>query len=280
MMNFLSKTIAAATLLVGVTIAGPLFAAGEAPQIEEQNWTFAGPFGHYDAAQLQRGFQVFKENCANCHGLDLVSFRNLMQKGGPSFSEAAARAIAAEYTVTDGPDADGEMFERPARLSDRFPSPWANEQQARASNNGASPPDFSLLAKARAVERGFPTFVFDIFTQYQESGPDYLYNLLTGYEDPPADVEVQDGLYYNPKFIAGHALAMPPPLFDDAHEYSDGSPQTVDQYSRDVVAFMMWAAEPHLTQRKSMGFIVIIFLAIFSGLMYFTKRKVWSNVAH
>ena len=279
-MKLLTKTAAVATLVLGMAASGPVIAAGDAPHIEEQHWSFAGPFGSYDAAQLQRGFQVFKENCANCHSLDLVSFRNLVQEGGPMFSEEAARAIAEEYTVEDGPDAEGDMFDRPARLSDRFPSPWANEQQARASNNGAAPPDFSLLAKARAVERGFPTFVFDVFTQYQEGGPDYLFNLLTGYEDAPADVEIQDGLYYNPKFIAGHALAMPPPLFDDLHEYTDGSPQTVDQYSRDVVAFMMWAAEPHLTQRKSMGFIVIIFLSIFAGLMYFTKRKVWSNIAH
>jgi cytochrome c1 len=255
--------------------------AATALHVEEQDWSFSGPFGKFDRAQLQRGFQVYTENCSACHSMELVSFRNLMQEGGPGFSEAEVRAIAAEVSVLDGPDADGEMFDRPGRLADRFPSPWANEEQGRASNNGAYPPDFSLLAKARAATRGFPTFVFDIFTQYQESGPDYIYGLLTGYgADVPEDVEMLPGLYYNPHFMSGVQIAMAPPLSDEQHEYSDGSPETVDQYARDVAAFMMWAAEPHLVERKAMGFRVLIFLLIFAGLLFLTKRKVFASVKH
>ncbi|MEH6725261.1 MAG: cytochrome c1 [Hyphomicrobiales bacterium] len=280
MTTFLTKTVATATLIVGMAFSGAAIAASKL-HVEEQNWSFAGPFGKFDQAQLQRGFQIYTENCSACHSLSLVSFRNLMQEGGPGFSEAEVRAIAAEVSVLDGPDSDGEMFDRPGRLADRFPSPWANEEQGRASNNGAYPPDFSLLAKARAATRGFPTFVFDIFTQYQESGPDYIYGLLTGYsEDVPADVEMLPGLHYNPHFMSGVQIAMAAPLSADQHEYSDGSPQTVDQYARDVVAFMMWAAEPHLVERKAMGFRVLIFLLIFAGLLYLTKRKVFASVKH
>jgi cytochrome c1 len=280
MTTFLTKTVATATLILGMAFSGAAIAASEL-HVEEQDWSFSGPFGKFDQAQLQRGFQIYTENCSACHSMELVSFRNLMQEGGPGFSEAEVRAIAAEVSVLDGPDADGEMFDRPGRLADRFPSPWANEEQGRASNNGAFPPDFSLLAKARAATRGFPTFVFDIFTQYQESGPDYIYGLLTGYgADVPDDVDMLPGLYYNPHFMSGVQIAMAPPLSDDQHEYSDGSPQTVDQYARDVAAFMMWAAEPHLVERKSMGFRVLIFLLIFAGLLYLTKRKLFAGVKH
>tara|TARA_R110000868_G_scaffold36453_41_gene129511 strand:+ start:2187 stop:3011 length:825 start_codon:yes stop_codon:yes gene_type:complete len=273
------KTIAAAAVILGLAFTGT--ANAEENVLEEQDWSFAGPFGKFDQAQLQRGFQIFTENCSSCHSLNLVSFRNLMQPGGPGFSEAEVRAIAAEVSVMDGPDADGEMFDRPGRLADRFPSPWANDEQARASNNGALPPDFSVLAKARGVTRGFPTFVFDIFTQYQESGPDYIYNLLTGYEeDVPEEIEMGSGMYYNPVFKSGVQIAMAPPLSDGQHEFSDGSPETLQQYARDVVSFMMWAAEPHLVERKAMGFRVIIFLLIFAGLLYFTKRKVWAGAKH
>ena len=186
------------------------------------------------------------------------------------------RTLAAEYTVQDGPNAAGDMFERPGLPSDYFPSPFPNHEAAAAANNGAAPPDFSLIAKARGVERGFPTFVFDIFTQYAEGGPDYIYNLLTGYTEPPAGVTVQPGTHYNPHFIAGPALAMPNPLQDGQVTYDDGSPQTVQQYSHDVSAFLMWAAEPHLEARKKTGFVVMIFLILFAGLLYLTKRKVWS----
>ena len=269
--------LAAAVALVPAGSA--LAAGGDAKSPRMQDWSFAGIFGTYDRAQLQRGYQVFAENCAACHALSRVAFRNLMEPGGPEFSEAEVRAIAANFFVMDGPDTFGEMFERPARLSDRFPPPFPNQEAAVAAM-GAYPPDFSLLAKARAAYRGFPGFVIDIFTQYQENGPDYIYSLLTGYEDPPEGEEGPIGLYYNPYFLAGEYIAMAPPLFDGMHVYQDGSPETVSQYSRDVAAFMMWAAEPHLEQRKEMGFRVMAFLVIFGGLVYMTKRKVWSSVAH
>ena len=210
--------------------------------------------------------------------MELVAFRTLDELG---YSEAQVKAFAAEYTVQDGPNDEGEMFERPGIPSDYFPSPFPNVQAAAAANGGAAPPDFSLIAKARGVERGFPTFVFDIFTQYAENGPDYIHSLLTGYgEEPPAGMEIAEGTYYNPYFIAGKSLAMPPPLSDGQVTYDDGSPQTVDQYSRDVSAFLMWAAEPHLEDRKKTGFRVLIFLVLFGALVYLTKRKIWADVPH
>jgi ubiquinol-cytochrome c reductase cytochrome c1 subunit len=242
----------------------------------EQSWSFAGPFGTYNRAQLQRGLKVYKEVCAACHSMDLVAFRTLEDLG---YSEAQVKAFAADYEVEDGPDADGEMFTRPAIPSDYFPAPFENSAQAAAANNGAPPPDFSLMAKARAVERGFPTFIFDIFTQYAESGPDYIYSLLIGYEEePPAGMEIPEGTYYNPFFIGGKSLSMAPPLFDEQVTYDDGAPETVDQYARDVSAFLMWAAEPHLESRKQTGFSVMVFLVLFGGLVFATKRKVWAAV--
>lgn len=242
----------------------------------EQEWTFSGPFGTYDKAQLQRGLKVYSQVCAACHSLNLVAFRNLEALG---YNEAQVKAFAANYEVQDGPDSFGEMFMRPAIASDRFPAPYPNEEAAAAANNGAPPPDLSLIAKARAVERGFPTFVFDIFTQYAESGPDYIYNLLTGYEDtPPDNIEVSEGTYYNPYFLSGPSLAMAPPLFDGAVEYDDNAPQTVDQYARDVAAFLMWAAEPHMEERKKTGFRVMIFLVVFAGMVYAVKCRVWASV--
>jgi ubiquinol-cytochrome c reductase cytochrome c1 subunit len=251
------------------------------------NWTFSGPFGKYDPQQLQRGFQVYREVCSACHALSMVAFRNLASEHGPHFSEEQAAALAAEYEITDGPDASGEMFQRPGRPSDYFPAPFANEQAARASNGGAYPPDLSVIAKARAVTRGFPNFVFDIFTQYQEAGPDYVHALLTGYREPPEGVEVPEGQYYNPFFISGPALAMPPPLSDGQVSYAQNQddtdlndvPETVDQYAKDVAAFLMWTAEPHLANRKAMGLTVMIFLIILAGLVYYTKKKVWAPVA-
>ncbi len=268
----------AAGLAMTAGLAGGAHAAGyplEKPK--EQSWSFAGIFGTYDRAQLQRGLQVYREACQSCHGLKMVAFRNLMEPGGPEFTEAAAKAIAAEYTVMDGPNDEGEMFERSARLSDTFPEAFPNKEAAAASNNGAVPPDFSLIAKARAVERGFPTFLFDIVTQYQESGVDYIYSLLTGY---PEDAENDDGTYKNPHFIAGESLAMAPPLSEELVDYTDGSPMSVDQYARDVSAFLMWAAEPKLEERKRIGFQAMIFLIVFAGLMYLVKRKIWANEKH
>ncbi|MGV1828534.1 cytochrome c1 [Agrobacterium vitis] len=240
-------------------------------------WSFSGPFGKYDKGQLQRGLKIYKEVCSACHSMNLVSFRTLEDLG---YSEAQVKTFAAEYEVQDGPNASGEMYTRKAVPSDHFPSPFPNHEAAAAANNGAAPPDMSLLAKARGIERGFPTFIFDIFTQYQEGGPDYIHALLTGYQDPPAGVTVAEGTHYNPYFAAASALAMAPPLSEGQVTYDDGAPQTVDQYAKDVSAFLMWAAEPHLEERKRTGFMVMVFLLIFSGLVYLTKKSVYANKEH
>ena len=247
---------AAAAAIVFVTFAGPASAAGG--EIEKQNWSFDGVFGKFDKAALQRGFQVYQEVCAGCHGLEYIAFRNLTELG---LNEDQVKAIAAEYEVEDGPDDEGEMFTRPAILSDILPSPFANDNAARASNNGALPPDLSLIAKART------------------GGPDYLHALLTGYVDAPADMTINEGMSYNPYF-PGNQIAMPPPIDDDAVEYTDGTPATVDQMSLDVVQFLMWAAEPKLEIRKRMGIKVILFLLVLTALFYASKRKVWSRIDH
>ncbi len=254
-------------------------AAGHYPIFKPKNvdWTFAGPFGKYDKGQLQRGLKVYKEVCSACHSMSLVSFRTLEDLG---YSEEQIKAFAGEYEVQDGPNADGEMFTRKAVPSDHFPSPFPNKEAAAAANNGAAPPDMSLLAKARGVERGFPTFIFDIFTQYQEGGPDYIYSLLTGYQDAPEGVTVAEGTYFNPYFAGAAALSMAPPIADDQVTYDDGTPQTLDQYAKDVSAFLMWAAEPHLEERKHTGFMVMVFLAIFTALVYLTKKSVYANKEH
>jgi len=252
-------------------------AAEGTPEPPRQKWSFSGPFGLYDRAQLQRGFKVYKEVCASCHSLSLVSFRNLAEPGGPGYSAAQAAAVAAEYKVQDGPNDAGEMFERAGRVADRFPKPFPNDNAARAANGGALPPDLSVIAKARTYERGFPRFIFDIFTQYQEQGPDYLVALLTGYADAPAGFNLPTGAHYN-KYFPGHAIGMPNPLSDGQVTYDDGSPQTVAQYAKDVTAFLMWTAEPHMEARKRIGFQVMIFLIVFAGLLYFTKKKVWADV--
>jgi ubiquinol-cytochrome c reductase cytochrome c1 subunit len=281
-MRCILKGFAALAIAAGLT-AGPALAQEEGEVAHyplrkpvEQNWSFSGPFGTYDRGELQRGLKVYVEVCAACHSLELVAFRTL---GDLGYSEAQVKALAARYEVEDGPDANGEMFTRAGIPSDRFPSPFPNKEAAAASNNGAAPPDLSLIAKARAVERGFPTFIFDIFTQYAESGPDYIYSLLTGYdEEPPHGVEIAEGTYYNPYFLSGPSLAMAPPLSDGLVSYDDGAPETVRQYAHDVSAFLMWAAEPKLEQRKKVGFRVMVFLILFAGLVYAVKRKVWATV--
>jgi ubiquinol-cytochrome c reductase cytochrome c1 subunit len=240
-------------------------------------WSFAGPFGKYDPQQLQRGFQIYREVCSTCHSLGMIAFRNLGDPGGPHFGEEEVKALAAEYLIADSAVESGE---RPGIPADHFPPapPYP----------GATPPDLSLIAKARAINRGFPTFVFDLFTQYQETGPDYIHSLLTGYQEPPAGVEVPEGLSYNPYFISAPYLAMPPPLSDDLVKYAQNKdeskdndvPQTVDQYASDITAFLMWAAEPHLVERKATGFTVMVFLIIFAGLVYYTKKKVWATIPH
>ena len=261
--------------VVGVRPAGAQEA--EAPPL--QRWSFSGPFGLYDTVQLQRGFKVYREVCSACHSLKLVAFRNLSDPGGPSFSEAQAATVAAGFQVTDGPNDKGEMFQRPGKISDNFPPPFANDQAARAALGGKLPPDMSVLAKARGYERGFPWFIFEAFTDYQEGGPDYIHALLNGYTDPPAGFSLPPGGQYN-KYFPGYAIGMPKPLSDGQVEYTDGTPATVDQYSRDVAAFLMWAAEPTLDARKRLGFQVMMFLIVFTALLYFTKRRVWHAVHH
>jgi cytochrome c1 len=266
--------------------AGLLVLAGQAtsaqdehatPEPPPQKWSFAGPFGKFDRAQLQRGFKVYREVCANCHSLSYVSFRNLSEPGGPEFSPAQARAVAGEYKIKDGPNDQGEMFERPGRLADSFPAPFPNEQAARAANGGAFPPDLSVIAKARTYERGFPRFLMDVVTQYQEQGVDYITALLKGYEQAPEGMQLAPNMMYN-KYFPGHGIAMPPPISDGQIVYDDDTPGTVDQYSRDVSAFLAWTAEPHMEARKRLGFQVVIFLLVLSGLLYFTKKRVWHDV--
>ncbi|MEX0853102.1 MAG: cytochrome c1 [Bauldia sp.] len=249
-------------------------------QPDEQRWSFAGFFGTFDEAQLQRGYQVYKEVCSICHSMSLLAFRSLGEEGGPHFGEEEVKALAAGYQVADGPDENGDMFERPGRPYDRLPAPFANPQAAAAANGGATPPDLSVIAKARGASRGVLWGLVDFFAQYQEGGVDYVHGLLTGYRDPPEGLVVPEGTYYNPYFMSAVSLKMPPPLSDGQVTYGDGSPETVDQYGRDVAAFLMWASDPHLVERKRIGFQVFIYLAVFAGLMYATKRKVWSSVAH
>jgi len=223
------------------------------------DWTFKSFFGKFDRASLQRGYQVYNEVCASCHSMKYLSYRNLSEKGGPEFSEDEVKAIAANFEVTDGPDSTGEMFTRPARLSDKFVKPYANEEEAKSVNGGAYPPDMSVLVKARA------------------GGANYIYSLLLGYEDPPEDVKLDDGVYYN-KYMYGNKIKMSAPLSDDLVEYSDGTKATTEQMSKDVVSFLMWAAEPHLEQRHKFGFRVIIYLIIISILVYFCMKKIWSRI--
>jgi ubiquinol-cytochrome c reductase cytochrome b/c1 subunit len=241
-----------------------------------QTWSFAGPFGKYDEAQLQRGFKIYREVCSSCHSLNLVSFRNLAEPGGLGFSEAQAEQIASEYKINDLDDT-GQPTTRAGRPADHFPPPFPNELAAKAANGGTAPPDMSTLAKARTYQRGFPWFVFDIFTQYQEQGPDYIHAILNGYRDPPPDFKLPPGGHYN-EYFPGHNIAMPPPLQDGQVTYDDGSPQTLAQYSEDIAAFLMWAAEPHMIARKRIGFQVMLFLIVLSVLLYFTKKKVWHEV--
>ena len=251
--------------------------AHASPQPPRLKWSFAGPFGKFDQAQLQRGFKIYKEVCAACHSAEMLSFRNLAETGGPGYSVAQAETIAGEYKIKDGPNDQGEMFERAGRLADAFPKPFANEQAARVANGGASPPDFSVIAKARTYERGFPWFVFDMFTQYQEHGADYIAALLRGYQEKPKNMEMPAGMSFN-MYFPGHAIGMPPPLQDGQVTFDDEAPATIEQYSKDVSAFLMWVAEPHLVARKRLGLQVMIFLLVLASLLYFTKKKVWSDV--
>ena len=223
------------------------------------DWSFKGLFGKFDRASLQRGYQVYKEVCASCHSMKYVSFRNLSEPGGPEFTEEQVKAIAASYEVNDGPNSEGEMFLRPAKLSDKFVMPYENVKAAQAANGGAYPPDMSVLAKARS------------------GGVDYIYSLLLGYEDAPSDVKLDDGVYYN-KFMYGNKIKMAEPITDDLIEYGDGTPATKEQMAKDVTTFLMWAAEPHLESRHKMGFKAILYLIILTVLVYFSMKKIWSRI--
>jgi ubiquinol-cytochrome c reductase cytochrome b/c1 subunit len=249
----------------------------EAARPPMQHWSFWGPFGQYDPQQLQRGFKIYREVCSTCHSLKLLSFRNLADPGGPGFTEAQAAAVASGFQVTDGPNDQGQMFKRPGKIADYFPPPFANDQAARAALGGGLPPDMSTLAKARTYDEGFPWFLIDAFTMYQEQGPDYIHALLNGYTNAPAGFVLPPATYYN-EYFPGHAIKMPPPLRDGQVKYTDGTPETLDQYGRDVGAFLMWAAEPKLNERKRLGFQVLIYLAALTLLLYFTKKKVWHEV--
>jgi cytochrome c1 len=276
---------AVAVLGLALAIPQPVSAAGGAVEIERQEWTFGGMFGYFDQAQLQRGFKVYYNVCASCHSMNLLYYRNLSQPGGPEFSEEQMKAIAASVEVTAGPNDDGEMFTRPGLPTDRFKAPHENEKAAAAANNGVAPPDLSVIAKARTVERDAAWYMFpvnlisDLATQYQEQGPDYIYALLTGYVDPPEGFQLSPGTHYN-RVYPGHQIAMPNILSDDIVEYGDGTPQTAEQYARDVTAFLMWAAEPKLEERKQLGIKVIIYLIILSLLLYLSKRALWRNIEH
>jgi cytochrome c1 len=265
---------------------GSASAAGGHIEIERVQWPFSGIFGTYDPQQLRRGFGIYKEVCSSCHSLERIAFRNLVQPGGPQFGEEEVKALAATYEVKSEPDDSGQVQNRPALLSDRFPPLYANEKEARSIHNGALPPDLSLITEARGVAYTGPWYLHpfhmlkDIVTGYQEGGADYLHALLTGYmEEPPHGVELAPGMYYN-KAFSGHQIAMPPPLNPDMGFYNDGSPETVEQYSRDVAAFLSWAGDPTHDQRKSTGWVAILFLLVTSVLLYISKRRIWSEVHH
>ncbi len=223
------------------------------------DWSFKGLFGKFDRGELQRGYQVYTEVCASCHSMKYLSYRNLAEKGGPEFTELEAKAIASSFEVTDGPNTDGEMFTRPAKLSDKFVMPYENIEAAKAANGGAYPPDMSVLIKARG------------------GGADYIYSLLQGYDEPPVGIILDDGVYYN-KYMYGNKIKMSAPLSDGIVEYSDGTQASVQQMSKDVTSFLMWAAEPHLEARHQMGFKAIVYLIILTVLVYFSMKKIWSRV--
>jgi ubiquinol-cytochrome c reductase cytochrome c1 subunit len=241
----------AATLLAAPAIA-------QETEMPNQKWSFENPFGTYDLAAAQRGFQIYSQVCANCHSLQYLHYRDL---SGIGLDEAQIKAIAAAVTVPAGTDDQGQPKDGPATPASQFRSPFSNDKAARASNNGALPPDLSLIVNAR------------------EGGPNYIYGILTGFVDPPAGFKLQDGMYYN-KMFTGHQIGMPQPLRDGTVDYTDGMPNTLDQQAHDVVTFLSWAANPEAVERKQMGVRIVLFLMFMTGLTYAVKRKVWSDVEH
>ena len=246
-------------LIFSLLIGSYQINAAEKTDLIKIDWSFKGLFGKFDRGSLQRGYQVYSEVCSACHSMKYLSYRNLNEKGGPEFSIEQAKAIAASFEITDGPNADGEMFTRPGKLSDKFLMPYENDKAAQAANGGAYPPDMSVLVKARS------------------GGADYIYSLLLGYEDAPSGMTLDDGVYYN-KFMYGNQIKMSAPLSEDLIEYGDGTEASVEQMSKDVTTFLMWAAEPHLESRHQMGFKAIVYLIILTVLVYFSMKKIWSRV--
>ena len=256
MKNFI-KVLSLIIFFVGFS-----FSSYSAEKVEylKTDWSFKGLFGKFDRGSLQRGYQVYTEVCSSCHSMKYLSYRNLAEKGGPEFTEAQAKAIASSFEVSDGPNADGEMFTRPGKLSDKFVMPYENVKAAQAANGGAYPPDMSVLVKARS------------------GGANYIYSLLQGYEDPPPiGITLDEGVHYN-KYMYGNKIKMANPLSDGLVEYADGTESNVEQMSKDVTTFLMWAAEPHLEARHQMGFKAIVYLIILTILVYFSMKRIWSRI--
>jgi len=248
-------------LFILIFLIGGSFSSNAAEKIEylKTDWSFKGLFGKFDRGSLQRGYQVYTEVCSSCHSMKYLSYRNLSEKGGPEFTIDQAKAIAASFEVIDGPNADGDMFNRPGKLSDKFVMPYENVKAAQAANGGAYPPDMSVLVKARG------------------DGANYIYSLLQGYEDPPEGMVLDEGVHYN-KYMYGNKIKMANQLSDGLIEYADGTEATVQQMSKDVTTFLMWAAEPHLEARHQMGFKAIVYLIILTILVYFSMKRIWSRV--
>ncbi|MFM9940190.1 MAG: cytochrome c1 [Hyphomicrobiaceae bacterium] len=295
--TFGMKVLAGLALALAIGAApAPVTAAGDTPIIKRHDkWTYGGLRGHFDNVQLQRGFQVYQEVCAACHGLKRVYFRNLAEPGGPGFPEEAVKALAASWPnqIFAGPndagdiaDRRGRILKRPALLSDPILGPYDNDKAAAAANNGAVPPDLSLITKARtgAAEYhgsliGHPVqMLSDIVRGYQEGGSDYVYALLNGYDNTPANMKMADGMHYN-KAFPGYQIAMAKPLQDGQVKYQDpATPRTVAQYAEDVTAFLAWAGDPKLEERKSMGLKVLLYLLITTLLLYLAKKRLWSRL--
>ena len=246
-------------LIIFITGVGNLaFSEESKSKFIKNKWSFEGVFGTFDRASLQRGYQVYQEVCSGCHSVQHLSYRNLSENGGPEFSLEEAKAIAAQFEITDGPNEDGEMFTRSGRLSDKFVSPFPNVKAAAAANGGAYPPDMSVLAKAR------------------KGGAAYIYSLLMGYEEAPAGYELDDGVYYN-TYMPGHKIMMAEPISEGVVEYADDTEATKAQIAKDVTTFLVWAADPHLEARHKIGFKVFFYLIILLTMVYLSKQKVWSR---
>jgi ubiquinol-cytochrome c reductase cytochrome c1 subunit len=258
MTRFNIKSLLIVLILFLSSISSSIGAGSENEPLKV-DWSFKGLTGKFDRSSLQRGFQVYKEVCSSCHSMQYLSYRNLGESGGPEFSEQEVKAIAASIEIEDGPDSQGEMFIRPGRPADKFKSPYPNVNASIAANGGAYPPDMSVLVKARP------------------GGSNYIYSVLMGYEDPPAGMSLDDGVYYN-KYMIGNKIKMSSPLSDDIVEYTDGTQATVDQMAKDVTTFLTWAAEPELEERHQTGVKVIIYLILLTTLVYLSMKKIWSRV--